>query len=134
MDFGDPLNAPSCPGVTANIVTQSSDPEWSVAQLKGPGDAEASARCVGDAVGPLEVVHIGFDYAKLSPAVWLAGENTLCHVRLFDEKERTAVSDAPPPDAAADAPAEDAGGGRIRRSRSSGAAALPAGVADRIAI
>jgi general secretion pathway protein C len=125
-DLGDPLNAPACPGVTVRIVTESSDPEWSVAQLQGPGDAQASARRVGDAVGPLEVAFIGFNAAKLSPAVWLSGEKRFCNVLLFGGKEELAAAPSRPAAAAQDE------GRRDRGSRASSGAVLPAEVADKI--
>ena len=132
-DRADPSNAPLCADVTVNIVSESSDPAWSIAQLAGPGDEEAAARRVGDAVGKLEVVHIGFDPAKLSPAVWLSGGKSLCHVLLFSEKgDRAAVSDRSPSAATSSAPAPNESRGRSRGSRVSSAPALPPEVADEI--
>jgi len=129
----DPLNAPPCPGVSVSIVTQSTDPEWSIAQLAGPGDGDASARRVGDRVGQLEVLYIGFDSARLSPAVWLSSEKNLCHVLLFGEKrDEAAKSDTLPPAPGTRAPAEDERGRRHRIPRASSVAALPPGIADRI--
>ena len=131
-DLSDPLHAPLCPDITVNIVTESPDPEWSVAQLEGPGDAEASARRVGDTVGKLEVAYIGFNYAKLSPAVWLVGEKKLCNVLLFSEKEAAVAPDTSPSASAARAPADAERGRRNRPSRAPSAAALPAEIADKI--
>lgn len=131
LDLSDPLRAPECPDVAVNIVTESADPEWSVAQLKGPGDTEAATRRVGDEVGKFKVAYIGFNSAKLSPAVWLVADESLCQALLFSEKNAAAATPAAPPPAAA-APAEDEGRRRSRRGSTSNAPALPAEIADKI--
>lgn len=131
LDLSDPLNAPECPDVAVNIVTESADPEWSVAQLKGPGDSEAATRRVGDEVGKFKVAYIGFNSAKLSPAVWLVADEHLCQALLFSEKNAAAAPEAPPPPAAS-APAEDESRRRGRRGNTSNAPALPAEIADKI--
>src|SRR5690606_37834607 len=74
VDLSDPLTAPECTDVSVNIVSESADPEWSLAQLKGPGDQEATTRRVGDPVGKLKVAYIGFNSLKASPAVWLVND------------------------------------------------------------
>jgi general secretion pathway protein C len=128
LDFSDPLSAPECADVVLNIVSESPDPEWSLAQLKGPGDQEASTRRVGDEVGKLKVAFIGFNAMKASPAVWLVGDEQICQALLFSEKNAAQAtnSEAPPPPAAA--PAED----RRTRRAGSNAPALPSEIADKI--
>jgi len=128
LDLSDPLNAPECPEVTVNIVTESADPEWSVAQLKGPGDTEASTRRVGDDVGKFKVAYIGFNSTKLSPAVWLLNDEHLCQALLFSEKG--AAPEAPPPPAVA--AADEGASRRSRRAGASNAPALPSEIADKI--
>lgn len=130
-ELSDPLNAPPCPDVTVKIVTESSDPEWSVAQIEGPGDVEASARRVGDLVGEREVAYIGFNDARLSPAVWLRGEKSLCNALLFSGGGDTAA-DTRPSASAGGARARDEGRSHTRRSRASSGAALPAEIAAKI--
>jgi general secretion pathway protein C len=132
LDLSNPLGAPECADVVVNIVSESPDPEWSIAQLKGPGDNEATTRRVGDEVGKLKVAYIGFNSLKASPAVWLLNEDHVCQALLFSEKNATAAAaEAPPPAPAAPPPEDDA---RSRRSRrgSSNAPAVPAEIADKI--
>ena len=129
LDLTDPLSAPECADVTVNIVSESADPEWSLAQLKGPGDTEAATRRVGDGVGKLKVAFIGFNSLKGSPAVWLLNDDHVCQALLFSEKNAAAANaEAPPPPVAA-APAEDAR--RTRRGASS-APAVPSEISDKI--
>ncbi len=127
LDLSDPLSAPECADVVLNIVSESNDPEWSLAQLKGPGDADASTRRVGDEVGKLKVAYIGFNSVKGSPAVWLVGDDSLCQALLFSEKEAATASAEPAPVAAAPS------GDEARRSRrTAGAPAVPPEIADKI--
>jgi general secretion pathway protein C len=125
LDLSDPLNAPECADVVVNIVSESLDPEWSIAQLKGPGDQEASTRRVGDEVGKLKVAFIGFNSVKGSPAVWLVSDENICQALLRSEKPAQAAAEAPPPPP----PAEAAG--RTRRAASN-APALPSEISDKI--
>ena len=133
VDLGDPLNAPECPEVSLNIVSESVDPEWSLAQLKGPGDADASTRRVGDAVGKLKVAYIGFNSHKASPAVWLLGDDSFCQALLFSEKNKEATGEAAPA-AAAPAPADDAESRSSRRTRraTSTGPQVPAEISEKI--
>lgn len=127
LDLNDPLNAPECPDVAVNIVSESPDPEWSLAQLKGPGDSEATTRRVGDDVGELKVAYIGFNSLKASPAVWLLNDDQVCQALLFSEKDAASASKASPPPAAAAPPP------RSRRgSRRGNAPAVPSEIADKI--
>jgi general secretion pathway protein C len=132
LDLSDPLRAPECADVVLNIVSESVDPEWSLAQLKGAGDADASTRRVGDEVGKLKVAYIGFNAMKGSPAVWLVGDDSVCQALLFSDKEGAASSGeaAPAAPVASAAPAEDADA-KSRRSRR-GAPAVPAEISDKI--
>ena len=80
----DPLQAPKCGDTEVRIVTESSDPAWSVAAVVGPGESDAKLRRVGDQVGDKEVAYIGYNWAKGSPAVWFADSSQLCQALLFD--------------------------------------------------
>src|SRR5690606_32851837 len=37
-DLSDPLNVPPCEGVVVHIVTESTDPTWSLAVVQAPGE------------------------------------------------------------------------------------------------
>jgi general secretion pathway protein C len=134
-DLSDPLSAPECDDVVVNIITESVDPEWSLAQLKGPGDADAATRRVGDEVGKMKVAYIGYNAEKASPSVWLLSNEKLCQALLFSEK-KAAAEGAPAEAAAAPAapPADDRAARRAARGSSSrsGAPAVPSEIADKI--
>jgi general secretion pathway protein C len=131
LDLSNPLGAPECADVVLNIVSESPDPEWSLAQLKGPGDTEAATRRVGDEVGKLKVAYIGFNSLKASPAVWLLTEDHVCQALLFSEKN-AAAPEAPAPAAAAPPPEDDAARSRRNRRSASNAPAVPSEIADKI--
>jgi general secretion pathway protein C len=129
LDLSDPLNAPECDGVIVNIVSESPDPEWSLAQLKGPGDTEASTRRVGDDVGKLKVAYIGYNASKASPAVWLVTDDRVCQALMYSEKgAKEAPGSSEPAPAAAAPPSED---DRTRRARR-GAPQVPSEISDKI--
>jgi general secretion pathway protein C len=98
VDLSNPLNSPDCGGISAHVITESTDPTWSIAVLQAPGDQLGRMRRVGDNVGDKQVAYIGFNPAKNSPSVWLVGGSALCQVLLF----APATPPAPPPQA--DAP------------------------------
>ena len=129
LDLSDPLNAPECADVAVNIVSQSPDPEWSLAQLKGPGDTEAATRRVGDLIGTskLKVAFIGYNAVKASPSVWLVSDEHVCQALLRSEK--VAQAETPPPAPAAPPPEE---GNRRTRRAASNAPALPSEISDKI--
>jgi general secretion pathway protein C len=131
LDLTDPLSAPECADVVVNIVSESPDPEWSLAQLKGPGDQEAATRRVGDEVGKLKVAYIGFNSVKASPAVWLVNEDHMCQALLFSEKSAAAGAETPPAAPASPPPDEPSPSRRSRRAAGS-APALPSEISDKI--
>ncbi len=132
-DITDPLHAPECDDVAVNIVTESPDPAWSLAQLKGPGDPDAAPRRGGDAVGKMKVAYIGYNAEKGSPAVWLLSSEKLCQSLLFSEKkekaEQASSGEAAP---AAAPPAEDRAARRAARASTGGAGAIPPEIASKI--
>jgi general secretion pathway protein C len=133
LDLSDPLNAPECSDVSLNIVSESPDPEWSLAQLKGAGDADASTRRVGDKVGKFEVAYIGFNSHKASPAVWLLADDSLCQALLFSEKNKEGGGGGEPAPPVATPPASDDSERSSRRSRrTSTAAQVPPEIAEKI--
>jgi general secretion pathway protein C len=126
VETPDPLSAPKCTDVVLNIVSESPDPEWSLAQLRGPGDADASVRRVGDQVGNLTVAYIGFNAMQASPAVWLVGDGTLCQALLFTDDKAAATPSAPAPKPRASTKSSAAS------RRKGGAPKVPEEIADKI--
>lgn len=98
-DLSNPLSAPDCGGIQAHVITESTDPTWSIAVLQAPGEQLGKMRRVGDSVGEKQVAYIGFNVAKNSPSVWLVGGSALCQVLLF--APATPAAAAPNPDATA---------------------------------
>jgi general secretion pathway protein C len=101
-DLSNPLSAPACDGIRVSIITESSDPTWSIAALQGPGEQSPSIRRVGDTVGTYQVAYIGFNPVEASPSVWLTNAGTLCQLLLFSKQPTPAPAvagpaPAPPP-------------------------------------
>ncbi len=92
VDFSNPLAAPACDGIRLLIVTESTDPVWSVAALQGPGDSGPKLRRVGDEVGGKQIAYIGFNPESESPAVWLTQGTSLCQLKLFGVQPTTVAS------------------------------------------
>lgn len=117
----DPLRAPPCQQVKVSIITESTDPLWSIAALQGPGEPRPTIRRVGDEAGGAKVLFIGYNPYEGSPSVWLAEGASVCQALLF--------ADQPTPPAAAPAagaaPAASAAPAR-------GAPALPADMKAKI--
>jgi len=105
----DPLASPTCQDVQVLIVTESSDPWWSLATLREPGEPRARLRRVGDGVAGKQVAFIGYNPRQQAPSVWIEGGGTLCQAQLF----RPAVVVVPAALASPAATPEDAT--RIRR-------------------
>lgn len=93
-DLSDPLSSPPCEGMQVLIITESTDPLWSVAALQGPGEPHPRMRRVGDDIAGKKVVFIGFNPKENTPAVWIEGGSTLCQAMLF--RTQPAVAAAPP--------------------------------------
>jgi general secretion pathway protein C len=104
LQTGDPLTAAACDGVNAFIITESTDPLWSVAALQGNGEPRPRMRRVGDDVAGKRVEFIGFNPTENSPAVWLSTGSALCQVVLFRDQTPVAAPSTPAP-AASEAPA-----------------------------
>jgi general secretion pathway protein C len=96
IDLSDPLTAQACEGVNALIVTESTDPLWSVAALQGSGEPAPRMRRAGDEVGGKKVVFIGFNPRDRTPAVWLSGAGQLCQAQLFRPAATAAVATPAP--------------------------------------
>jgi len=121
----DPLAAPGCDGVQVFIVTESTDPLWSVAALQGPGEAHPRMRRVGDDVAGKQVAFIGFNPRENSPSVWFQSGATLCQAMLFRVQPPAQAAPAAAP-AAAPPPADSA----VFPGR--GPTPLPADIASKI--
>lgn len=93
----DPLSAPACAGVTAFIITESTDPLWSVAALQGGSEEHPRMFRAGDKLGDKEIAFIGFNPVERSPAVWLSASQQLCQVLLFGTAEVPPAPAAPTP-------------------------------------
>jgi len=102
IDNSDPLTAPACDSPTVFIVTESTDPQWSVAALQAPGEPRPRMHRVGDDVGGKKVEFIGYNPRENTPAVWLSSGGALCQAMLFKVQPTLpaaapAATAAPPP-------------------------------------
>ena len=102
VDNSDPLSAPACDSPTVFIVTESTDPLWSVAALQAPGEPRPRMHRVGDDVGGKKVEFIGYNPREATPSVWLSSGSTLCQAMLFKTQPvlpaaPAAAAPAPPP-------------------------------------
>lgn len=125
LDLSSPLTAPGCDGVDAVIVTESSDPLWSIAAIKEGDKASPSMKRVGDKVGDREVVFIGYNPLHASPAVWLATSSQLCQSLLFERAAAANKAVAPKAAPAPEQPEPPAAAPR-------GAAKIPDEMASKI--
>jgi general secretion pathway protein C len=94
-DLTDPLSSPPCDGIQVLIVTESTDPTWSVAALQGPGEPHPRMRRVGDDVAGKKVAFIGFNPKESTPSVWLEGGSQLCQAMLFRTQPPVGAAPAP---------------------------------------
>jgi general secretion pathway protein C len=122
----DPLRSPACEGVQVFIVTESTDPTWSVAALQGPGEPHPRMRRVGDDVGGKKVAFIGFNPLEQTPAVWIESGTIVCQAMLFRTQPPVGAAPAPTP---APTPAASAA---PEPPKSSGAPTLPPDIASKI--
>lgn len=83
LESSDPLSWPICQDVQLLIVTESTDPWWSLTTLREPGEPRPRLRRVGDGVAGKQVAFIGFNPKQQAPAVWLEGRGTSCQSVLF---------------------------------------------------
>ena len=90
-NISDPLRVAECDGITALIVTESEDSEWSLAAVRGPGDDKSILRRVGDMVGTQKVAYIGYNPFYASPAVWFLKGAQVCQALVFSLKAATSA-------------------------------------------
>ena len=110
VDATDPLAAPPCDSPQVFIITESTNPVWSVAALQAPGDPRPRMHRVGDDVGGKKVEFIGFNPRENSPSVWLSSGATLCQAMLFHTQPVLPPAPAAAAPAAAPPPPPPAGG------------------------
>ncbi|HEY4106006.1 MAG TPA: type II secretion system protein GspC, partial [Polyangiaceae bacterium] len=118
VDNSDPLAAPPCDSPQVFIVTESTDPLWSVAALQAPGDPRPRMHRVGDDVAGKHVEFIGYNPRENTPSVWFSSNGALCQTMLF--RTQPAQAAAPTPSASAPPPP------------SNGPTAVPADIASKI--
>jgi general secretion pathway protein C len=112
LEVTDPLASVPCDGVSVFIVTESTDPLWSVAALQGPGEPRPRMRRVGDDVGGRKIEFIGYNPRERSPAVWLSNASALCQSLLFRVQPPPGAAPATPaPAASTEAPPPTSGRG-----------------------
>lgn len=99
-DASDPLSWPACEGVQVLIVTESSDPWWSLATLQASGEVRPGLKRVGDGIAGKQVAFIGYNPKQQTPAVWLAGNGALCQSLLFQRAAPASASVSAPAAAA----------------------------------
>ncbi len=88
----DPLTAPRCPDLRVPVLTESTDPTWSIATLRS-GD-RAGRRRVGDVFGTRKVEYIGSHPRDRSPTVWMSDPTGWCRVPMVERRVRSAATTA----------------------------------------
>lgn len=89
-DRSDPLVWPACEGVEVMIVSESSDPWWSLTTLREASEPRGRLRRVGDGVAGKQVAFIGYNPRQQAPSVWLEGGGGFCQSMLFRRPEAVA--------------------------------------------
>jgi general secretion pathway protein C len=79
----DPLSAPGCDGVQVLIITESPDPSWSLAAMRGSGEQSSKLYRVGDMLSGKKVAYIGFNPVEGYPSVWFENGPSLCQAMMF---------------------------------------------------
>lgn len=104
VDNTDPLAAPACDSPQVFIVTESTDPLWSVAALQAPGDPRPRMHRVGDDVAGKHIEFIGYNPRENTPSVWFSSNGTLCQTMLFRTQPAQPAAAAAPVASAAPPP------------------------------
>ncbi|HEX6764686.1 MAG TPA: hypothetical protein VF103_04395, partial [Polyangiaceae bacterium] len=92
---GVDLGAATCEGVELKIVTESSDPETSLATVVTRRRKGARLARAGDELDGARVAFIGYNAARLSPAVWLSTPSSVCQALLFEPPGRPPEREKP---------------------------------------
>jgi general secretion pathway protein C len=85
-DTADPLSWPACDDVHVLIISESSDPGWSLATLQTHDEPRPRLRRVGDGIAGKQVAFIGYNPKHQAPSVWLESSGTLCQSTMFRPK------------------------------------------------
>jgi general secretion pathway protein C len=96
VDASDPLAWPLCEGVQVLIVTESSDPWWSLATLQASDEPRARLRRVGDGIAGKQVAFIGFNPRHQLPSVWLQSSGNFCQSLMFQKAAPSLVAEPVP--------------------------------------
>lgn len=107
-DASDPLAWPLCEGVQVLIVTESSDPSWSLASVRASDEPRARLRRVGDGIAGKQVAFIGFNPRHQLPSVWLQSSGIFCQSLMFEKAAPAGVPEPVATVAAADIPRHQA--------------------------
>ncbi len=90
----DPLFAPACSKPRVVIVSEATDPRWSMAAFRVTDDARAEVHRIGEQVMGQRIEFIGFNPVERSPAVWLSTPGELCQALLFPHGSSAARPDS----------------------------------------
>jgi len=90
-----PMSAPICDGIRVTIISESSDPSWSLAAIQGPAETKPVVRKLGEVVGTKTIAFIGHNPVLRSPSVWFSEAEALCQAPLFGEKVPPTTKTAP---------------------------------------
>jgi general secretion pathway protein C len=82
--FAGVENAPTCADIELRIVTESSDPDFSLATLATRSEPFSRQRRAGDGVGGATLEFIGYNARRMSPAAWFRAEDSTCQALLFE--------------------------------------------------
>ncbi|MES1175695.1 MAG: type II secretion system protein GspC [Myxococcales bacterium] len=90
----DPLFAPACSKPRVVIVSEASDPRWSLAAFRASDQDRTELHRIGDRVMGQRIEFIGFNPVERSPAVWLSSPESLCQALLFPHGSAAPKADA----------------------------------------
>jgi general secretion pathway protein C len=90
----DPLFAPACSQPRLVIVSEASDPRWSLAAFRASDEARPELHRIGEQVMGQRIEFIGFNPVEHSPAVWLSSPENLCQALLFPHGSAATKADS----------------------------------------
>ena len=90
----DPLFAPACSKPRLVIVSEATDPRWSIAAFRATDDARAELHRIGEQIMGQRIEFIGYNPVERSPAVWLSTPGELCQALLFPHGSGAARPDS----------------------------------------
>jgi general secretion pathway protein C len=90
----DPLFAPACSKPHVLIISEASDPRWSLAAFRVTDSNRTELHRMGEQVMGQRIEFIGFNPVVRSPAVWLSSPENLCQALLFPRGTAAAKADS----------------------------------------